>query len=112
MQKDIRKEANANPLGKQFKAILERYLFVAEKIQSVLSGHENELGTARPMQGDARKLDIPDESIDGIIFSPPYSFAIDYLKNDAPHLKILGADIETLKKNMIGLRHKKPKEKV
>jgi tRNA G10 N-methylase Trm11 len=98
-------------LREQFKAILERYLFVAEKIQSVLSGHKNELGTARPMQGDARQLDIPDESIDGIIFSPPYSFAIDYLKNDASHLNILGADIETLKKNMIGLRHKKPKEK-
>ncbi|RLG27706.1 hypothetical protein DRN98_10545, partial [Methanosarcinales archaeon] len=54
----------------QFKAILERYYFVAEKIQQVLNGFQDELGTAKIFTGDARKIDFGDESIDGIIFSP------------------------------------------
>ena len=98
-------------LREQFKAILERYLFVAEKIQMIIKGCENQLGSANPMVGDARKLNVADESIDGIIFSPPYSFAIDYLKNDAQHLNAIGVDINELRKVMIGLRHKKPKDK-
>ena len=88
----------------QFKAILERYLFVVEKIQRSLKGSEKELGEATALEGDARCIPLDDTSIDGIIFSPPYSFAIDYLKNDLFHLKYLGAKIEDLQKNMIGVR--------
>ncbi|MFH1993765.1 MAG: DNA methyltransferase [Pseudomonadota bacterium] len=95
----------------QFHAILERYIFAAEKIQTVLNGFQDELGTADPRTGDARKMDIKDESIDGIIFSPPYSFAIDYLENDAYHLNTIGVDIDKLRESMIGLRGKKPLEK-
>ncbi|MBN1253798.1 MAG: hypothetical protein JXA50_00790 [Deltaproteobacteria bacterium] len=88
----------------QFKAILERYYFVAEKIQTVLDGFQEELGEAKPRLGDARKMPLDDRSIDGIIFSPPYSFAIDYLENDAYHLKALGVDIDKLSNGMVGLR--------
>src|SRR5439155_5292614 len=69
----------------QFHAILERYYFVAEKIQSVLAGCESELSDVTAVQGDARKLPFESGSIDGILFSPPYSFAIDYLDNDSFH---------------------------
>ena len=62
-------------------------------------------------QGDARNLDIDTNSIDGIIFSPPYSFAIDYLKNDLSHLKYFEKDISKLNKSMIGMRGKSLKEK-
>lgn len=95
----------------QFKSILDRYIFVSEKIQNVLKGFESEPGNAKPMVGDARHLDISNSSIDGIIFSPPYSFAIDYIKNDEFHLKKLNVDIKELKKNMVGLRGKKKREK-
>jgi len=88
----------------QFRAILERYLFVAEKIQQVLTGTEDELGTATSLEGDARQLSLDDASVDGIVFSPPYSFAIDYLQNDAFHLGSMGVDIEQLRQTMIGLR--------
>jgi ubiquinone/menaquinone biosynthesis C-methylase UbiE len=88
----------------QFEAILERYLFVAEKIQQVLEGAETELGDARPLEGDARALPLENDSIDGIIFSPPYSFAIDYLENDEFHLGYLGVDIGGLRERMVGLR--------
>ncbi len=88
----------------QFRAILERYYFVAEKIQRVLAGTEAEMGTARPLEGDARCLPLEDGSIDGVLFSPPYSFAIDYLENDSFHLRFLGVEIEELREKMIGLR--------
>lgn len=88
----------------QFRAILERYLFVAEKIQKVLEGAEKDLADAKPMVGDARKLPLANSSMDGVLFSPPYSFAIDYLENDSFHLKYFGVDIEELRKGMVGLR--------
>lgn len=88
----------------QFKAILERYVFVAEKIQAVLDGVESELGKAQILEGDARDLMMDADSVDGIVFSPPYSFAVDYLKNDSFHLDFLGADTEELRTRMIGLR--------
>jgi hypothetical protein len=75
----------------QFRAILDRYLFVAEKIQRVLQGVESDLGATTLSEGDARGLVLNDASVDGIVFSPPYSFAIDYLDNDAFHLNYLGA---------------------
>jgi SAM-dependent methyltransferase len=91
----------------QFHAILERYLFVAEKIQRVLAGSEADLATAAALEGDARTLPLEAGSVDGILFSPPYSFAIDYLENDAPHLEFLGADLGELRQRMIGLRGQK-----
>lgn len=88
----------------QFGAILERYLFVAEKIQKVFEGTEKDFGTAEILQADARDMPIEDESVDGVIFSPPYSFAIDYLENDSFHLRFLGAKPEKLRERMVGLR--------
>jgi ubiquinone/menaquinone biosynthesis C-methylase UbiE len=95
----------------QFRAILERYVFVAEKIQRVLARMESELGEAQVLVGDARSLPLEDESIDGIIFSPPYSFAIDYLDNDSFHLRYLGVDIENVRESMVGLRGRGLSEK-
>jgi len=85
---------------------------VADKIQNVLEGLESDLAQAEVLEGDARALSLEDASVDGIIFSPPYSFAIDYLSNDAFHLRFLGAETEQLRKSMIGLRGKKMLEKV
>lgn len=92
------------PPLEQFKAILERYVFVVEKIQTVLKGVESELGKARILEGDARDLTLEDSSVDGIIFSPPYSFAVDYLANDSFHLDFLGVDADELRSRMVGLR--------
>jgi len=95
----------------QFHAILERYIFVAEKIQNVLGGFESQLAGATALQGDARKLPLEDASVDGVLFSPPYSFAIDYLANDSFHLNYLGANLESLRKEMVGLRGRTLREK-
>lgn len=104
------RSARKSPLD-QFKAILERYLFVAEKIQNVLKGVESDTAHADALEGDARTLLLEDQSVDGIIFSPPYSFAIDYLKNDSFHLNFLGVETDKLRENMIGLRGRGLSEK-
>ena len=96
--------SNRKSASDQFKAILERYLFVAEKIQRVLVGFEGNIATAKILEGDARNLPLGNNSIDGIIFSPSYSFAVDYLENDAFHLRFFGIEIEHLRGKMIGLR--------
>lgn len=87
-----------------FRGILERYLFVCQKAQSSIAQIQRELGTARVSTGDARTLDLDSKSVDGVLFSPPYSFAIDYLENDSFHLDFFGVDSELLKESMVGLR--------
>jgi hypothetical protein len=95
----------------QFRAILDRYVFVADKIQAFLRQDRMALGQARVSQGDARSMPIGDASVDGILFSPPYSFAIDYLDNDAFHLNYLGVDVAQLQESMVGLRGRSLPEK-
>ena len=62
------------------------------------------LGKVKIEQGDARALSLPDESIDGIITSPPYSIALNYVSNDAHALKALGYDLNSMKEDFIGVR--------
>ena len=87
-----------------YRSILDRYLFAIRKFQDVYSNHRNHLGSAQIMQGDARHLEIGDSSVDGILFSPPYSFAVDYVDNDDFHLRALQVDTHALRAKMIGLR--------
>lgn len=96
----------------QFGAVLERYIFVVDKIQHVLSRVELDFGKAEILEGDARALPLADSSVDGVLFSPPYSFAIDYLKNDSSHLSFLGADMDKLRQKMVGLRGRGLTEKL
>jgi hypothetical protein len=99
MQRSQRK-----PPIEQFRGILERYLHCCSKFQKVRAAEGFELGTIDARQGDARNMQIADASIDAILFSPPYSFAIDYAENDAFHLEALGVDRAELDGSMIGLR--------
>ena len=61
-------------------------------------------GNINIVQGNARELHLPDESIDGIITSPPYSIALNYVVNDAHALKALGYDLNSVKEDFIGVR--------
>ena len=60
----------------------------------------------------AKKIPLENNTIDGVITSPPYSFAIDYLKNDEAQLNFLGYDIIKIKKEMIGLIGKNKDERL
>lgn len=64
------------------------------------------LGKVNIEVGDARAISLPDESIDGIITSPPYSIALDYVANDAHSLKDLGFELSEIREKIIGVRGK------
>jgi len=83
--------------------IADRYLAAIEQFQVVREELVLEIGRVDARTADARQLDIPDNSMDGIVTSPPYSFAIDYAENDKPQLEFLGYDTDELKETMVGL---------
>jgi len=57
-------------------------------------------------QGDARRLPLADNSVDGVITSPPYSLALNYVENDAHSLEALGYDLAEIRDEFIGVRGK------
>lgn len=64
------------------------------------------LGKSKTYIADTRNMgkEIPSESIDGIVNSPPYAVALDYIKNDYPQLVLLELteSISQLERDMIG----------
>jgi hypothetical protein len=65
--------------------------------------------------GDCRDLSavgLRNASIDAVVTSPPYSIALDYVKNDDHALKAMGADIAGLRNRMTGVRGHGAKEKL
>lgn len=87
-----------------FPRVLDRYVSTIRNFQQARETLGLKIGRSKIMQGNALDLPIDDNSIDAIITSPPYSFAIDYLKNDQPQLEYLGYNLDVLRQNMIGLQ--------
>jgi DNA modification methylase len=95
-----------------FPSVLKRYV---GQISSFIRAREKlnlKIGQANFNVGDARSPLIDNNSIHGIITSPPYSFAIDYAENDRPQLEYLGYDVISLKEEMLGLNGRTRKEKL
>jgi tRNA G10 N-methylase Trm11 len=95
-----RKTKNARQL---FPTVLGRYLAAVQEFNIVREELGLTLGKSKIICGDTRKLDVPDESVQAVIFSPPYSFAIDYVANDDLQLRYLGLDPKALAARMVGL---------
>ncbi|MGB9756122.1 MAG: DNA methyltransferase, partial [Desulfurella sp.] len=66
------------------------------------------LGETEIKIGDSRSLPLNNDSIDGIITSPPYSIALDYVSNDAHALKVLGYELSEIREEFIGVRGRGP----
>jgi tRNA G10 N-methylase Trm11 len=64
------------------------------------------LGEMDIKTGDSRALPLSNESIDGIVTSPPYSIALDYVSNDAHALKELGYNLSEIREEFMGVRGK------
>jgi hypothetical protein len=64
------------------------------------------LGKMDIRMGNSRNLPLDSESIDGIITSPPYSIALDYVANDAHALNALGFNLPEIREEFIGVRGK------
>lgn len=62
------------------------------------------LGNVKTEIGDSRDVKLSNNSVDGIITSPPYSIALDYVQNDAHSLKDLGFDVSGMRNDFIGVR--------
>jgi hypothetical protein len=86
-----------------FPTVLGRYLAAVEEFNIVREQLSLQLGKSKVICGDARMLPLPTDTIDGVIFSPPYSFAIDYVANDQLQLEYLGLNPAELSSRMVGL---------
>lgn len=95
-----------------FPTVLERYVGQIDSFIRARNRIGLKIGKAKFHIGDAKSLPLDDNSIDGIITSPPYSFAIDYAENDRPQLEFLGYNVQSLKDDMIGLKGKTRKERL
>jgi DNA modification methylase len=92
-----------------FPDLLVRYLEAIRAFDHVRERLGLKLGRAQVLCADARCLELEDQSVHGVLFSPPYSFAVDYVENDRPQLEYLGVNPEELKEQMVGLRPLQPK---
>ncbi|NMB98960.1 MAG: hypothetical protein GYA35_01635 [Thermoanaerobaculaceae bacterium] len=99
-------------LNTLFPNVLKRYAGQISSFIQIRDKLNLEFGNARFEIGDARNLPLENNSIDAVITSPPYSFAIDYAENDKPQLEYLGCDVDELREEMIGLKGKNKKEKL
>lgn len=95
---------SSSSIDKLFPRVLERYVSTIKYFQNARQKLDLKIGKSKIIQGSVLNLPIEDNSVDAIITSPPYSFAIDYLKNDQPQLEYLGYNLESLREEMIGLQ--------
>ena len=96
-----------------FNRVLERYIYtVLNYLENPFYDRENLGDVIISKESTAMTLNYEDNYFDGIITSPPYSFAIDYASNDKDQLEYLGLDVEKLKEKMIGLRGKNKTERL
>lgn len=95
---------SSSSIDKLFPRVLERYISTIRNFQEARQKLGLKIGKSKILQGSVLNLPIEESSVDAIITSPPYSFAIDYLKNDQPQLEYLGYNLESLREEMIGLQ--------
>lgn len=96
-----------------FQKVIHRYIETVKNLLRNEYYHSSDIGDVEILRNsDAINIELLNESIDGIITSPPYSFAIDYVENDKEQLEYLGHDTSKLKKRLIGLKGRTKKEKL
>jgi len=97
-----------NP-GRALRRNLARMLESVEAMVACKERFGLEFGEVQAEVGDARDLGpvgLQDGAVDAIVTSPPYSIALDYVKNDAHALEALGCDLGGLRQRVIGVRGK------
>lgn len=95
---------SSKSLSALFPIVLNRYITTIKNFQNAREKLCLKIGKSKIIEDSALKLPLEDNSVDGVITSPPYSFAIDYVDNDRPQLEYLGYDPDKLKEKMIGLQ--------
>lgn len=96
-----------------FPRVLKRYVETVETLINNPHFKDVSLGTVQILKkSEALNIELKKNSVDGVITSPPYSFAIDYAENDKDQLEYLGFDVNQLREKMIGLKGKGKTEKL
>jgi tRNA G10 N-methylase Trm11 len=96
-----------------FTKVLKRYEDTVVNFILNTSKCITDLGSLNILENaTAIKIPLDNNSIDGVITSPPYSFAIDYVKNDEAQLNFLGYNVNDIRGKMIGLIGKNKKERL
>jgi DNA modification methylase len=96
-------------MWKQFNKNTKNMIKNIERFSELKKNLNFEFGETKLVQGDARFLTefgVKPSSIDGIVTSPPYSIAVDYIAQDLHALRYLGIDPRKLKDKLVGLRGK------
>ena len=100
-----RERRRRNPV-QSFAKNLDRMITSVEDYVRAAKELDLKLGQMDIKEGDARNLPIIDGDVQGIITSPPYSIALDYVSNDAHAFKALNLDVERMRDEFIGVRGK------
>jgi tRNA G10 N-methylase Trm11 len=96
-----------------FEKVLERYINTVSEYSLNPHFNSQNIGCVKILpDSSATKIKLENNSVDAVITSPPYSFAIDYVKNDQAQLEFLGYDMKELKSKMIGLAGKNKEERL
>lgn len=96
-----------------FVRVFDRYINTIEKLINNKHYKRNIIGNVKVLKNsEALNIELEDNTIDAVITSPPYSFAIDYAENDRPQLEFLGYDVNGIKSKMIGLKGKTKQDKL
>ena len=97
-----------------FPEVFARYLTTIRSFINFIHANKPSVSfaDAKISVGSVLDLKLPRNTVDCVLTSPPYSFAIDYVDNDAPQLQLLGVDIDILKQEMVGLRGMDKEEKI
>ncbi len=96
-----------------FSIVLHRYEETVYNFISYNSKYLKNIGKLQVLSGvSATTIPLDNNSIDGVITSPPYSFAIDYIKNDEAQLCFLRYNINDIRSRMIGLIGKNKEERL
>lgn len=98
-------------IRKNLAAMLES----VEAHASALTQFQIAVGTVSVKVGDSRDLSttgVTPGTVDAIVTSPPYSIALDYVKNDEHALEALKVNTAQLRSVMTGVRGKGPSEKL
>jgi tRNA G10 N-methylase Trm11 len=101
-------ERRRRDFAQSFKANVDKMIASVEDYKKVVDKLGLTLGEVTIRQTDSRNLDLKDESVDGIITSPPYSIALNYVENDAHALEALGYDLSKIKDDFVGVRGRGP----
>lgn len=96
-----------------FDKVLPRYIETVKLFLSNRYFDQKKLGKLEILSSsDALSINLAKNSVDCVITSPPYSFAIDYIENDKDQLEFLGYDTSELKSRLIGLKGKTKDQKL